>query len=82
MREFFAQLLKAGAGTEVGVIEQIRFLRSDMAVVDGSWTITGAKDANGKALPLLRGRGCEAVQKKRGRWRFVATREMVVRRPL
>ncbi|PYU19167.1 MAG: hypothetical protein DMG30_24990 [Acidobacteria bacterium] len=48
MRDFFAKLLKSGAGTEVGVIEQVRFLRSDMAIVDGSWTITGMKDANGK----------------------------------
>lgn len=81
MREFFAQLLKTGAGTEAGTIEQVRFLASDLAVVDGSWTITGANDANGKALAIIRGRGCEVVQKKRGRWRFVATREMVVWTP-
>jgi len=48
MRDFFAKLLKSGAGTEVCVIELDRFLRSDMAIVDGSWTITGMKDANGK----------------------------------
>jgi hypothetical protein len=45
MRGFFAQLLNAGAGTEAATIEQIRFLTSDIAVVDGSWTIIGAKDA-------------------------------------
>src|SRR5207237_744120 len=78
MRDFFAQLLKAGAGTEAATIEQVRFLTSDLAVVDGSWTITSAKDADGKPLPLIRGRGCEIVQKKRGRWRFVATREMAI----
>jgi uncharacterized protein (TIGR02246 family) len=81
MREFFTQLLKAGAGTEAATIEQVRFLTSDLAIVDGSWTITGAKDGNGNALPPIRGRGCEIVQKKRGRWRFVATREMVVWTP-
>jgi uncharacterized protein (TIGR02246 family) len=78
MRGLFAQLLKTGAGTEAATIEQVRFLSSDQAIVDGSWTISGAKGANGKVLPLLRGRGCEAVQKKRGRWHFVATREMVI----
>ena len=81
MREFFAQLLKTGAGTQAGTIEQVRFLASDLAIVDGSWTITGAKDANGKALAIIRGRGCEIVQKRRGRWRFTATREMVVWKP-
>lgn len=81
MRDFFAQLLKAGGGTEAATIEQVRFLASDLAIVDGSWTITGAKDANGKPLPVLRGHGCEIVQKKRGRWRFIATREMVVWKP-
>jgi hypothetical protein len=81
MRGFFAQLLNAGAGTEAATIEQIRFLTSDIAVVDGSWTIIGAKDANGNELPLIRGRGCEVVQKKRGRWHFVATREMAVWTP-
>jgi uncharacterized protein (TIGR02246 family) len=81
MLDFFAQLLKGGGGTEAATIKQIRFLTSDLAIVDGSWTITGAKDADGKPLPLIRGRGCEIVQKKRGRWRFVATRAMVVWMP-
>jgi uncharacterized protein (TIGR02246 family) len=56
MRGLFAQLLKTGAGTEAATIEQVRFLASDLAIVDGSWTISGAKDAAGKALPLIRGR--------------------------
>ena len=81
MRDFFAQLLKEGAGTETATIEQVRFLASDLAIVDGSWIITGAKSADGKPLPVIRGQGCEVVQKKRGRWRFVATREMVVWTP-
>lgn len=74
----FSHLLKAGAGTETGTVEQVRFLSPDLAMVDGSWTIRGAKDEDGKALPTLRGRGCEIVQKKKGHWRFIATREMAV----
>ncbi|PYU35741.1 MAG: hypothetical protein DMG31_03240 [Acidobacteria bacterium] len=81
MEAFFAQLLKAGFGTETGTIEQVRFLASDLAIVDGSWTVTAARGGDGKPLPPIRGRGCEIVQKKRGRWRFVATREMSPRNP-
>lgn len=79
LETFFAQLIKVGAGEETGTIEQVRFIASDLAIVDGSWTITDARDANGNRLPPIRGRGCEFVQKKRGRWRFVATREMAIR---
>jgi uncharacterized protein (TIGR02246 family) len=81
MEVFFAQLLKAGAGTETATIERVRFLNSDIAVVDGSWTLTGAKGQDGRALPVIRGRGCEMVQKKKGHWRFIATREMAVWTP-
>ncbi len=45
---------------------------------DGSWVVTGAHDGVGKELPAINGRGFELVQKKNGRWRFIATREMVV----
>src|SRR5437879_11347780 len=81
MEASFTQLLKAGFGTETGTIEQVRFLASDLAIVDGSWTVTAARGGDGKPLPPIRGRGCEIVQKKRGRWRFVATREMSPRNP-
>jgi len=58
-REFFTQLVNTGVGTQTIVIEPIRFLVSDLAVVEGSSTITGARDANGKVLPTIHGRGCE-----------------------
>src|SRR5207244_4684713 len=51
MEAFFAQLLKAGFGTETGTIEQVRFLASDLAIVDGSWTVTAARGGDGKPLP-------------------------------
>jgi uncharacterized protein (TIGR02246 family) len=79
---FFEQMLKAGSlGTETAAIEKVRFLSTILATVDGSWTVTGARDADGKELPPIRGRGFEIVQKKQGKWRFIATREMVVWKP-
>jgi uncharacterized protein (TIGR02246 family) len=81
MEVFFDQLLKAGAGTEIATIERVRFLSSDLAIVDGSWTLAGAKSQDGKALQTIRGRGCEIVQKKKGHWRFIATREMALWTP-
>jgi len=81
MEDFFARMSKEGGGTQTATIEQVRFIAPDLALVDGSWTITGARDANGRPLPPIEGRGLEIVQKKQSRWRFVATREMVVWKP-
>jgi len=64
--------------TQTATIEQVRFLTPDVAIVDGSWTITGARDASGKELPALKGRGVEIARKTHDQWRLVATREMVV----
>jgi uncharacterized protein (TIGR02246 family) len=77
---FVAQMLKASdtRPTETATIEQVRFIASNVAIVDGSWTITGARDASGNELPPLQGRGVEIVRKQHDQWRFVATREMVI----
>jgi len=80
MEDALGPMIKAGAGkvTQNATIESVRFLTSDIAIVDGSWTIMGAVNAAGKQLGPIRGRGMEVAQKKGGRWRFVATREMVI----
>lgn len=80
LERFFSQMLKASdtRPTQTATIEQVRFIASDVAIVDGSWTITGARDASGNELPPLQGRGVEIVRKKQERWRFVATRQMVI----
>jgi len=65
-------------GQQTATIEQIRFITPEIATVDGTWTVTGARDATGQELPPIRGRGFEVVQKKSGRWRFIVTREMVI----
>jgi uncharacterized protein (TIGR02246 family) len=77
---FFSDLLRLspeGMQQEVKTID-IRFLTSELAIVDGSWTISGARDEAGKDYPPLNGRGVEIAQKKDGQWRFIATREMVI----
>lgn len=58
-------------------IDQVRFLTPDLAVVDASWKITGARGASGRALPPIDGRGLEVVVRMDGKWRFVMTREMI-----
>ena len=62
----------------MAIVEQIRFITPELATVDGSWIVTGARDGEGKELPPIRGRGFKLVQKNAGRWRFLVTREMVV----
>ena len=74
----FRQMAKSAAGQQTATIEQIRFITPELATVDGSWIVTGARDATGKELPVIKGRGFELVQKKNGNWKFIATREMVI----
>lgn len=80
IQEFYRQMMKSSPGRpqQVVSVEQIRFITSELATVDGSWTVTGARDPEGNEVPPIKGRGFELVQKKNGKWRFVVTREMVV----
>ena len=78
IQALFREMAKAGIGQQTVSIEQIRFITPQLATIDGSWTVTGARDQNGKELPPVNGRGFELAQKKAGRWRFIATRQMVV----
>ena|SRR5215813_11176005 len=80
IQAFFRELMKSGAGQaqQTSSIEQIRYLTPELAVMDGLWTVTGARDAAGKELPPINGRGLEIAQKRDGRWWFVSTREMII----
>lgn len=78
IRAIFSQAGARRAGQQLATIEQIRFITPKLATVDGTWTVTGARDANGQEIPAIKGRGFELVQKKNAGWKFVATREMVV----
>ncbi len=78
MGAFFRKMAESSKGQQVASVEQIRFITPEVATVDGSWTVTGARGADGKELSPIRGRGFEVVQKRNGKWRFIATREMVI----
>jgi uncharacterized protein (TIGR02246 family) len=78
IQALFREMAKSGAGQQTVTVEQIRFITPELATVDGSWTVAGARDGEGKELSPIKGRGFELVQKRTGRWRFIVTREMVV----
>src|SRR5258708_15717480 len=78
MQAFFRKMAESSKGQQVTSIDQIRFITPEIATVDGSWTVTGIKGADEKELAPIKGRGFEVVQKRNGKWRFIATREMVI----
>jgi len=45
-------------------IEQVRFITPDLATVDGSWTVTGARDADGKELQPPKAGGSNLSRRK------------------
>jgi len=71
-------MAKSGVGQQTVTIDQIRFITPELAAVDGSWIVAGARGGDGKELPPIKGRGFELVKKNAGRWHFIVTREMVV----
>lgn len=77
---FFSRMLTpiTNRPTQTATIDQVRFVRPDVAIVDGSWTITGARGASGHEVPPLHGHGVEVVRRTQKGWRFVATRESVL----
>ena len=50
IQAFFREMAKSRAGQpqQTASVEQIRFITSDLATVDGSWTVTGARGPDGK----------------------------------
>lgn len=78
MQTFFRKMAESTKGQQIASVEQVRFITPEVATVDGSWTVTGAKGADGKELAPIKGRGFEVVHKRNGKWRFIATREMVI----
>jgi hypothetical protein len=58
MEEFLIPMMKAGAGKSPrqATIERVRILTSDLAIVDGSWIVTRARNAARKELPPIESR--------------------------
>lgn len=69
----FAQGYRGSKGT--GDIVRLRFVRPDVALCDGGWSITGAHDKDGKESPPERGVFTVVAVKQEGRWRISALRE-------
>ena len=55
----------------------VRFLKPDVAVVDGAWETTGAHTSSGKELPTLKGFFTLALVKKKGQGHVTSSRTMV-----
>ncbi len=62
-------------------VDSIRFIRPDVAVVDGAWQAVGVRAPNGKELPALKGLYTLVVSKKGGKWQAVSSRTMVPAAP-
>jgi uncharacterized protein (TIGR02246 family) len=58
-------------------ITGIRLITPDVAVVDASYEVSGAHDAQGQSLPALQGRYVDIWLKHAGKWHIVADRPIV-----
>ena len=79
VEKFYSSALSAGycQSKATGTIDNIRFVRNDVAVVDGTWGIQGARDQNGKAQAEEKGRFTAVAKKQGSKWLIVAQREMI-----
>jgi len=80
IQNFYRSVFEHGyAGSQAGSeIKRIR-VTGAMAVVDGGWSITGARDAAGAPRPAEQGLFTAVLKKQGGKWHVVALREMVPR---
>jgi len=51
IQSLFRRMGKSGTGQQAAPIGQIRFITHVLATVDGSWTVTGARDAGEGSCP-------------------------------
>ena len=58
-------------------VTAVRFVRPDVAIVDGAFDVSGMKDPGGKALPARSGLSTVVGVKKGDRWYVAALRGMV-----
>ena len=78
IEDFYAHAFAMGyAGTTAtATIDNVRFLKPEIAVVDGAFGISGMVAADHQALPSERGRYTVILRKLDGRWWIVSNREM------
>jgi uncharacterized protein (TIGR02246 family) len=75
---FYAQAFAMGyAGTTASAtVSKIKFLSSTMAMVDGTFEISGRTGSDGELSPPEAGRYTVILVKRSGRWWILANREM------
>jgi uncharacterized protein (TIGR02246 family) len=74
---FYASVFAGGyrGSKGTGEIVRMRLLRPDVAVGDGTWSITGAHDKQGKETAPEQGVFTFVAVKQDGKWRISALRE-------
>lgn len=75
---FYAGAFARGyaGSTATASIDKVRLVRSDLAVVDGTFEITGAVTPDHQAIPPESGRYTVVAEKRDGKWWIIANREM------
>jgi uncharacterized protein (TIGR02246 family) len=75
---FYAQAFSMGyAGSQAtATVEHIRFLKPDLALIDGKFGISGAVSKDRQPLPVEKGYFTAVVKEESGRWWIVSNREM------
>lgn len=58
-------------------VASIRFLKPDVAIVNGSFEVSGMQGPDGKALPVRRGLSTMVAVKQGDKWLYAALRGMV-----
>ena len=69
-------------GTSISITTtSVRFIQSDVAVVDGSYEITGMKDAEGNDMPAIKGIYTNISVKEGEQWLITCSRPMIPVKP-
>jgi len=63
-------------------IDPIFYIKHDVALVDGSYEVSGAHDKDGKTLPPLKGLFTDVWANNSGRWEIIASRAMIPAPPI
>lgn len=58
-------------------VDDVWFLGTDIALVDGTYAIDGVKDPSGNAIPPRKGYLTAVLLNERGTWRIAASRLMI-----
>jgi uncharacterized protein (TIGR02246 family) len=77
---FAKEQIRFAHGTRfVDTVESLRFLKPDVALVDGALTVSGVRGAGPDAPPTtLKGRYTDVLVKQEGRWQILARRVMLI----